>query len=248
MARRARRRFVRLVDRLQAVDPQAPASLITQGQVRVDGRIVRNPNALVAGDAAVVVKRPAELKGTVKLRWAMDQSGVDPGGRVCLDLGAAAGGFTTALLEAGASRVYAVDTGFGQLSGRLRQDPRVVNLERTNLVDLDRRCLPAPVEVLTVDLSYLPLGEALGQLHRVSFDDRADLLGLVKPTFELRQGRAVTDPDAVAKAVEVAAAGAEAAGWTVQQEIPAPKLGRAGALEVFLHASRRQTGTGEMMT
>jgi 23S rRNA (cytidine1920-2'-O)/16S rRNA (cytidine1409-2'-O)-methyltransferase len=238
MARRARRRFVRLVDRLQTVDPQAPLSLITEGQVMVDGRIMQNPHALVAADAAVVVQRPAELKGTLKLRFALGRSGVDPAGRVCLDLGASAGGFTTALVEAGASKVYAADTGFGQLSGRLRQDPRVVNLECTNLADLDRRLVPAPVEVLTVDLSYLPLGEALGQLGGLSFDDWAELLGLVKPTFELRLGRAVTDPDEVAKAVEVAAAGAETAGWVVLGELPAPRLGRAGALEVFLHATR----------
>ena len=118
---------------------------------------------------------------------------------------------------------------------------------RTNLADLDRRLVPALVEVLPVDLSYLPLGEALGQLGRLSFDDRADLLGLVKPTFELRQGRAVTEPDDVAKAVEVAAAGAETAGWAVLGEIPAPRLGRAAAVEMFLHATRRQTGTGGMM-
>lgn len=240
MARRARRRFVRLVDRLRAVDPQAPAALITEGQVMVEGRIMQNPNALVPAGAAIVVHRRAELKGTRKLRWALHHSAVDPGGKTCLDLGAAAGGFTTALLEAHAARVYAVDTGFGQLSGRLRQDRRVVNLERTNLADLDVRLVPHPVEVLTVDLSYLPMGEALGQLGPLNFGDRADLLGLVKPTFELRHGQAVTDPDAVAKAAAVAAAGAEAAGWVVQREIPAPRLGRAGALEVFLHATRRR--------
>jgi 23S rRNA (cytidine1920-2'-O)/16S rRNA (cytidine1409-2'-O)-methyltransferase len=100
------------------------------------------------------------LRGEAKLRAALAAFGVRPAGRVALDLGAAAGGFTRVLLDAGAARVYAVDAGFGQLLGSLRQEPRVVVLERVNLGNLDCRRIPDAIELITIDLSYLSLSEA----------------------------------------------------------------------------------------
>ena len=108
---------------------------------------------------------------------------------MCLDLGAAAGGFTRVLLESGAARVYAVDAGFGQLLGSLRQDPRVVNLEATNVAALDTHLIPEPIEVVTIDVSYLALAAAVAQLDRITIVPGADLIGLVKPMFELRLAR-----------------------------------------------------------
>ena len=238
MARRARRRFVRLVERLDALGVPNGVRFIVAGQVMVDGRIIDNPNAWVPVAAAVVIRHQPVLRGARKLRAALAHAGLTVEGKACLDLGAASGGFTTALLEAGARKVYAVDTGYGQLLGALRQHHRVVNLERTNLADLDARRVPEAVEVLTVDLSYVPLAEALGQLGRVSFAPGAELLGLVKPTFELRKGSPVRGGDEIDKAFEIAAAGAEASGWQILGSIPSPTLGRAQATEVFLHAVR----------
>lgn len=244
MARRARRRFVRLIDLLPAGDGQDAVALITAGRVVVDGRIIANPEARVPATASVLVQPPRSLRGTQKLRPALAASGVDPAGQVCLDVGAAAGGFTVALLEAGARVVYAVDTGYGQLLGTLRQDPRVVNLERTNLADLDRRLVPPAIEVVTVDLSYVPLALALAQLERVRFAPHARLLALVKPTFELREGRPVNEPSDIDKAVDLASAAAADTGWRVERSIPSPVLGRARAPEVFLFATRRDGGLG----
>ena len=122
--------------------------------------------------------------------------------RVCLDLGAAAGGFTRVLLDAGALRVYAVDVGFGQLLGSLRQDSRVLNLEATNVSKLDRRLIPEIVEVVTIDVSYLALAAAVAQLDRIDIAPDADLVGLVKPMFELRMATAPTDPATVDVATE----------------------------------------------
>jgi 23S rRNA (cytidine1920-2'-O)/16S rRNA (cytidine1409-2'-O)-methyltransferase len=166
----------------------------------------------------------------------LDTFGIDVSGRVCLDLGAAAGGFTRVLLDAGALRVYAVDVGFGQLLGSLRQDPRVLNLEATNVSKLDTRLIPEPVEMISIDVSYLALAAAVAQLNRIDVAADADLVGLVKPMFELRMATAPTDPTVVDAATEQAALGIEAAGWRVIGVMPSPVLGGRGAVEGLLHA------------
>ena len=117
------------------VDEQA----IKAGRVLVDGRVVSNPAARVRSDASVRVQREARLRGDVKLSYALDRFRVPVADRVAADVGASAGGFTTALLDRGARRVYAIDVGVGQLVGRLRVDDRVVNLEGHNLGSIDRR-------------------------------------------------------------------------------------------------------------
>ncbi len=172
------------------------------------------------------------------MRAALSGFDVLIAGRVCLDLGAAAGGFTRVLLEAGASRVYAVDAGFGQLLGSLRQDPRVVNLEATNVAALDGRLIPEAIEVVTVDVSYLALAAAVAQLDRITIASDADLIGLVKPMFELRLATAPSEPGVVAAATERAAAGIVAAGWQVVGAMPSPVLGGRGAVEALIHARR----------
>jgi 23S rRNA (cytidine1920-2'-O)/16S rRNA (cytidine1409-2'-O)-methyltransferase len=178
------------------------------------------------------------LRGEAKLRAALTGFGVDVHDRVCLDLGAAAGGFTRVLLDAGASCVYAVDVGFGQLLGSLRQDPRVRNLEATNVSRLDTRLVPDPIEVVTIDVSYLALAAAVAQLGGIVLADDAELVGLVKPMFELRLPSAPSDPKVVALAIERAATGIEAAGWRVVASMPSPVLGGRGAVEALLHARR----------
>jgi 23S rRNA (cytidine1920-2'-O)/16S rRNA (cytidine1409-2'-O)-methyltransferase len=185
-----------------------------------------------------VLPERAPLRGEAKLRAALDTFGIDVRERVCLDLGAAAGGFTRVLLDAGAARVYAVDVGFGQLLGSLRQDPRVLNLEATNVSKLDTRLIHEPIEVVTIDVSYLALAAAVTQLDRILLDDTVDLVGLVKPMFELRLPTAPSDPQTVDAAIERAVIGIEAAGWTVVGTMPSPVLGGRGAVEALLHARR----------
>ena len=172
------------------------------------------------------------------MRAALSGFDVLIAGRACLDLGAAAGGFTRVLLEAGASRVYAVDAGFGQLLGSLRQDPRVVNLEATNVAALDSRLIPDAIEVVTVDVSYLALAAAVAQLDRITIAADADLIGLVKPMFELRLATAPSDPGIVETAIARASTGIVAAGWQVVGAMPSPVLGGRGAVEALVHARR----------
>jgi 23S rRNA (cytidine1920-2'-O)/16S rRNA (cytidine1409-2'-O)-methyltransferase len=181
-----------------------------------------------------VVREP-ELHGREKLAFALVRFGVDVRDRVAFDCGASTGGFTQALLDAGAARVYAVDAGFGQLLGRLRQDPRVVNRERTNLADA--RC-DEPIDVVSLDLSYLSLVDALPQLQ-VALAPGADLLALVKPMFELHLAALPDDQEAgLHDALATATAGVGAAGWTVIDTARSPVLGRNGAVEGFVHARR----------
>src|SRR5215470_10833951 len=143
-----------------------PVVLIKEGAVLIDGVPAASPRTRVRADAAVRIRRPRLLRGTVKLAHALTAFCVDAAGAVALDLGAAAGGFTQALLDAGASRVYAVDVGAGQLRGWLRADPRVINLERTNLARLDPHLIAEPADLVTMDLSYLSIAEAIGQVDR----------------------------------------------------------------------------------
>ena len=220
-----------------------PACLIREGRVLVDGFPVRNAASLVRPGASIVIAEPRALRGEVKLRAALERFRVEAAGRVAVDVGAAAGGFARALLAAGARRVYAVDAGHGQLLGSLRQDPRVVNLEGVNLGELDRRLVPEPVEIVTIDVSYLSLAAAVPRLEGVEIAPDADAIALVKPQFELGLARPPSDLALLRKALERAAAGFEAAGWRVVETMESPTRGARGAVEFLVHAHRRSAGS-----
>lgn len=202
----------------------------------MDGRLITNPASSVLTSCSIVVRAPRELRGSAKLRAALDAFGVDPSGRVCVDVGAAAGGFTTVLLARGARRVYAVDVGHGQLLGSLRQDPRVVDLEATNVSDLDGERIADPVSLIVVDVSYLSLSSAVSQLGRLELDDDAELVGLVKPMFELRLPRAPTTEAGLEAAIGAARGVIDSSGWDVVATMQSPVRGSGGSIEGFVHA------------
>ena len=212
---------------------------IRGGHIWVDGFPRTNPAMQVARGAGIVLRTPQPLAGEAKLRAALAAFAPTVTGRVALDVGAAAGGFTRVLLEAGARRVYAVDAGFGQLLGSLRQDPRVVNLERTNLGELDAVRVPDAIELVTIDVSYISLARAVPQLGRLTFARDAELIALVKPMFELALAEAPTDDASLAEALRRATAGIEETGWTIGAAIASPVLGHHGAKEMLVHARRR---------
>jgi 23S rRNA (cytidine1920-2'-O)/16S rRNA (cytidine1409-2'-O)-methyltransferase len=214
-----------------------PVATIVAGEVAVDGFVRRNPRSMVRMDASIALRSDRALRGEAKLAAALERFAVPVADRVALDLGAAAGGFTRVLLARGARRVYAVDAGHGQLLGSLRQDGRVVNLERTNLAELDALLVPEPVEVVTLDLSYLALAEAIGQL-RVDLAPAADAVALVKPQFELRLATPPTGAAAHESALASATAGFERAGWRVVATMRSPVTGAGGAVEHLVHAQR----------
>ncbi len=236
-------RRVRLLDELQRVRPELSdaRSAINAGRVRVNGSVIANPDSRVERGASIVVIDEQELRGAEKLRAALDSFGVAVQGKTCIDIGAAAGGFTKVLLERGAQRVYAVDAGHGQLLGSLRQDARVVNLESTNVAELDQKKVPEPIDLVTADVSYLSLSDAIGQAKVLEFASEAELVGLVKPMFELRLAQAPTDIDSLARATEIAVQGLASAGWIVEATTTSDIGGAKGAIEGFVYARRATT-------
>jgi len=222
--------------RWPAWDAEEVDRAIRDGEIVVEGRVLVNPAALVRPEGSVRHAPPARLAGHKKLGWAIGYFGVAPAGRVALDVGASTGGFTTAWLGAGATRVYAVDAGHGQLLGSLRADPRVTNLERTNVAELSGVLVPEPIGLVSVDVSYLALAAAVAQVAGLDLAPRADLLGLVKPMFELRLATIPTDRARLAEACDRAVLGVTAAGWDVLGAEECPVRGGRGAVEFFIHA------------
>jgi 23S rRNA (cytidine1920-2'-O)/16S rRNA (cytidine1409-2'-O)-methyltransferase len=219
---------------------QDPEQEILRGAIVVDGRIMTNPASLIREGASIGIRSEPTLRGEAKLQAALAAFPVVIRDRIALDVGASAGGFTRVLLQAGASRVYAVDVGHGQLLGSLRQDARVVNLEATNIAELDHANVPDAISVVTMDVSYLALSVAVPQLARVRLARDAEAVALVKPQFELGLAEPPSDPERLAQAVAKAQAGFETSGWTVEGAIESPIRGARGALEYLMHARRKE--------
>jgi len=220
-------------------------ALLIGGRVRVgagDGaRFDRKPGDLVdpATQIEVATPEPYVSRGGHKLAAALDAFGIDPAGRVCLDAGASTGGFTDVLLQRGARRVYAVDVGRGQLAERLRQDPRVVSMERTNARTLGPASLPEPVTVASVDVSFISLQLVLAPIASTFDDAGGDLVALVKPQFEAGRGETdegvVRDPAVHARVVREVTDAAIRLGLAPAGEIASPILGPEGNREFLLH-------------
>jgi 23S rRNA (cytidine1920-2'-O)/16S rRNA (cytidine1409-2'-O)-methyltransferase len=195
----------------------------------------------IGDDAVVRIKgelRRYVSRGGDKLAGALADLAVDPSGLSCLDVGASTGGFTDCLLQAGANSVTSVDVGYGQLAEKLRQDPRVRLLERTNARHLDASRLPGPVDLVVADVSFISLRLLLPRLREVA--PGATWLLMVKPQFEVGRekvgkGGVVRDPVLRAAAADSVAASAAEFGYVEQgrsdSRIPGPK----GNREIFLH-------------
>ncbi len=245
MARRARL-DAELVRRGLAASRERAQGLVSAGLVSVAGRPATKSATAVAPDEPVTVRAdptgPAYAsRGAHKLAHALHTFALDLTGRRALDAGASTGGFTDVLLRAGVAHVVAADVGYGQLAWALRTDPRVTVLDRTNVRFLTE--LPGgPVDVVTADLSFIPLGLVLPALAAVS-TPAADLVVLVKPQFEvgraaLGDGGVVRDPSARAAAVLRVAAQAAALGLGGAGVTASPLPGPAGNVEYLLWLRR----------
>ena len=220
-------------------------ALLLAGKVRVgDGdaaRLDRKPGDLVDPATTLEVKAPEPYvsRGGHKLAAALDAFGIDPAGRVCLDVGASTGGFTDVLLQRGARRVYALDVGRGQLAEALRRDPRVVSLERTNARSITPTTLPEPVSLATIDVSFISLRLVLAPVASAFADEGGDLVALVKPQFEAgrteARGGVVRDPAVHERVVGEVIEAAAAAGLRAAGRIASPILGPEGNREFLVH-------------
>jgi len=209
------------------------------GDVSVSGRRIEKPGEQVAVDVDIRVRATAKhvSRGGGKLEAALDGFGLEVAGRICLDAGCSTGGFTDCLLQRGAARVYAVDVGYGQIAWSLRNDPRVVLYERTNIRSLRRADLVPPPTLVVADLSFVSLRSVLSSLLDLCARP-GDLVVLVKPQFELPRalvaGGVVHDPALRARAAEEVAVAARDLGLGVRGPIESPVPGAEGNRELFL--------------
>ncbi|MSP81362.1 MAG: TlyA family RNA methyltransferase [Alphaproteobacteria bacterium] len=231
---------------LGLVESRAKAgALIMAGRVFVGGVRRDKPGVLLPDDAAIEVRgalHPWVGRGGVKLAHALDHFAIDPKGCRALDLGASTGGFTDVLLARGAARVHAVDVGHGQLAWKLRTDPRVVVVERTNARTLTSALVPDPPSLIVADLSFISLTVALPAALALA-GPGATLIALVKPQFEVGRGRVgkggiVRDPALHAEVCDRVRRFLEESGWTILDLIDSPITGADGNRE-FLIAARR---------
>ncbi len=166
------------------------AAAVMAGDVQVGDRPAGKPGQLVAEDAdlSVAEQQPYVSRGGIKLANALDRFGLSPQGRLCLDVGASTGGFTDCLLQRGAAAVAALDVAYGELHWRIRQDPRVTVIERTNARSLDPGELPHRPDLVVVDVSFISLAKVLPAVLGAAAPE-FDCLALVKPQFEVGRGR-----------------------------------------------------------
>jgi len=216
---------------------QRAQALILAGKVRVAGETVRSPDRRVSEDAAIAVdSEPGYAsRGALKLAPALDRFGVDPRERICADIGASTGGFTDVLLRRGAAKVYAVDVGRGLLHWRLRQDPRVVVIERVNARNLES--FPEPVTLVVIDVSFISLDKVLLAVRRAAPD--AEVVALFKPQFEVGRaevgkGGIVRSPEAIDAALSRFRESCRAIGYAVKAEAPSEVTGAEGNREIFV--------------
>lgn len=239
-----------VVDRGLAPSRERARALVMAGAVVVGGdpadpdggQLVDKPGTRVPRDAYVrlrVADHPYVSRGGVKLAAALDAFGVDPAGRLALDVGASTGGFTDCLLRRGARQVVAVDVGYGQLAWTLRYDPRVVVLERQNIRHLRPEALPGLPDVVAIDVSFISLRIVLRHV-RVLCCPGASVIALVKPQFEVGRlevgkGGVVRDPVLRQQATARVAATASTLGYAVLGQVESPIAGPKGNIETFLN-------------
>jgi len=234
-----------LVARGLAENRTRARALIMAGLVFAGERRLDKAGMPVTDDLAIEVRgkeHPWVSRGGVKLAHALDSFAIDPGGRLALDIGASTGGFTDVLLTRGARKVYAVDVGHGQLHWKLRNDPRVVVLERTNARNLDRAAISEPLDLIVCDASFIGLETVLPAALALAAP-AATLVALIKPQFEVGKGRVekggvVRDPALHEEVCARIGAWLAAQGWTVLGLTESPILGPEGNKE-FLIAARR---------
>jgi len=233
-----------LMERGLAASQHDAQALVLAGEIEVGGTRWLKPGQLVATDVPIaVVRKPRwASRAGAKLEHALDAFEIDPSGLACLDAGASTGGFTDVLLSRGARLVYAIDVGRAQLIDRLRHDERVISMERTHLRDLTE--LPEPMDLATLDLSFISLRAVLPTVRRLLADD-GRAITLVKPQFEAPResvppGGVVRDPAVWQQVLADVTRAAADSGLHAHRTIRSPITGSDGNVEflVDLRASQ----------
>lgn len=238
-----------LVSRGLARSREEAKSLIKSGGVLVNGKPLVRPGADVDEDAdiQVTVQRiPYVSRGGLKLEKALQCFRVDLTDRVALDIGASTGGFTDCMLQSGARRVYAVDVGTGQLAECLANDPRVVNLEQTNIRAIRSEQVPEPIDFFSTDVSFISLNLVLPEAYRL-LKTGGEGICLIKPQFEVGKGRVgkkgvVKDPKLHEEVLHTVPQSAAAIGFAVLGLDFSPIRGPEGNIEYLMHVRKEEVG------
>lgn len=233
-----------LMERGLVESRQKGQALILTGQVFVNGQKVDKAGVLVSRNADIRIlssSMPYVSRGGLKLQAALEQFRIDVSGCVCLDVGASTGGFTDCLLQYGAARVYAVDVGYGQMAWRLRQDPRVILIERTNIRRMDPSFIPEPIDMAVIDVSFISLEKVVPTILRF-LKPGAGIIALIKPQFEVGRehvgkGGIVRDEQMRLLAVERVKTFLQNAGLDVKGVIQSPITGQDGNVEYLIYAT-----------
>jgi len=229
-----------LVERGLAESRNRAQRLVMAGEVRVDGEMIHKSSTQVEMDAKIeVLQRPRYVsRGGEKLDAALEAFDVDLAGKVCADVGASTGGFTDCLLQNGADKVYSIDVGYGILHWKLRKDPRVVVMERTNARYLDE--LPEPVSLVTIDASFISLALLLPAVKGWFDGEIGQVIALIKPQFEAGRKEAakhagvIKDEEVHQKVIEETLSNALALGFMPIGLIPSPIKGPKGNIEFLV--------------
>lgn len=218
----------------------AAVRMILAGKVRSNGTIVDKPSKVIPLDAAIEMigeSQPFVSRGGEKLEAALSSSSIAPQGLICLDVGCSTGGFTDCLLQRGATKVYAVDVGYGQFDWRLRQDPRVVLIERTNIRYLPLSAIPEPVGLVVIDVSFISLTKVLPPIMPF-LGASAHVIALIKPQFEVGKGQVgrggvVRDDAQRAEVVQRVVQFAADIGLKTMGTVASPIKGKKGNQEIL---------------
>lgn len=234
-----------IVDRGLAESRSRAQALVMAGLVFSGDRKLEKPGQQLPEDAPVDVRgrdHPWVSRGGIKLAHAIDAFGLDPAGATAMDIGSSTGGFTDVLLQKGAGRVFAVDSGTNQLAWKLRQDPRVVVLEQTSARVLTAQQIDAPCDWVVCDASFIGLAKVLERPLELAAPD-CRLVALIKPQFEVGReevgkGGVVRDPALHQRVCDEVRLWLEGSGWAVDGVVPSPITGPEGNVE-FLVVARR---------
>ncbi|MBI4746564.1 MAG: TlyA family RNA methyltransferase [Deltaproteobacteria bacterium] len=232
-----------LIDKGIVQSRERARALIMAGKVMVKGKKVDKAGEMVLADADIVLAGediPYVSRGGLKLEKALDEFKIDVSGKVAMDVGASTGGFTDCLLQRGARKVYAVDVGYGQLDLRLRNDHRVVNIERQNIRYLDRGVIPEDIDLVTIDSSFISLVKIIPKA--VEFIGKYGILiALIKPQFEVGKGEVgkggvVRDETKQKAVVEKIKGFCTDSGLSVIGVVESPIFGPKGNREFLIYA------------
>lgn len=235
-----------LVERGLVPSRERGQALIIAGQVLVNGQKQDKPGTPVPEESEIRILGevlPYVSRGGLKLESALKEFALSVEGATALDIGASTGGFTDCLLQHGCKKVYAVDVGYGQMAWKIRQDPRVVTIERVNIRQIDPSLIPELADIAVIDVSFISLEKVIPAILRF-LKPQSDIVALIKPQFEVGKGQVgkggiVRDLAARTAAVDRITSFVREQGCEVKGVIPSPITGQDGNVEFLIHARWR---------